>query len=237
MPSVSEVLNPFRVAISGLVYTFKTQRHMRVHMYVTIFVVVGAMLLRLRTREVLVLLFMINFVLVAEMFNSAIEATVDLASPNYHPLAKFAKDISAGAVLITTIMAVLVGVLIAVGDDAWERIRVALSSEQPGTPWMVRIIIGSFVLFTIVVIGKGLGKRGTVLRGGMVSGHAAFGFFFAGAVMFMSDSPLITVLAMALAVIVAQSRWEAKIHSFGELVLGATVGLVLSVVTFGLMPK
>lgn len=237
MPSVSDVLNPFRVAISGLVYTFKTQRHMRVHMYVTIFVVVGAMLLRLRTREVLVLLFMINFVLVAEMFNSAIEATVDLASPNYHPLAKFAKDISAGAVLITTIMAVLVGVLIAVGDDAWERIRVALTSEQPGTPLTWRIFLGSLVLFTIVVIGKGLGKRGTVLRGGMVSGHAACGFFFSGAVMFMSDSPMITVLAMALAVIVAQSRWEAKIHSFGELVLGATVGLVLSVVTFGLMPK
>jgi diacylglycerol kinase (ATP) len=180
---------------------------------------------------------MINFVLVAEMFNSAIEATVDLVSPNYHPLAKYAKDIAAGAVLVTTIMAVMVGVLIAIGDDAWERIRVALTADQPGTPMLWRVVLGSFLLFILVIIGKGLGKRGTVLRGGLVSGHAAFGFFFAGAVMFMTDQPLVTAFAMLLAGIIAQSRWEAKIHSLGELVLGATVGLVLSLLIFGIMPR
>jgi diacylglycerol kinase (ATP) len=88
-----------------------------------------------------------------------------------------------------------------------------------------------------VIIGKGLGKRGTVLRGGLVSGHAAFGFFFAGAVIFMTDQPLVTAFAMLLAGIIAQSRWEAKIHSLGELVLGATVGLVLSLLIFGIMPR
>lgn len=237
MPAGRDVLAPFKVAFSGMVYTFRTQRHMRIHLYVTLFIILGALVLNLRTREILVLLFMINFVLVAEMFNSAIEATVDLVSPNYHPLAKFAKDISAGAVLITTIMAVTVGVLIAIGDDAWERIRVALTAEQPATPIAWRILLGCLLLFVVVVIGKGLGKRGSVLRGGLVSGHAAYGFFFAGTVMFVSDSPLITALAMVLAIIIAQSRWEAKIHSVSELVLGATVGLVLSILTFGLTPK
>jgi|688.fasta_scaffold34720_3 diacylglycerol kinase (ATP) len=232
-----DALAPFRVAMSGVVHTFRTQRHMRVHLYVTLVVIIGALLLQLRTREVLVLLFMINFVLVAEMFNSAIEATVDLVSPNYHPLAKYAKDIAAGAVLVTTIMAVMVGVLIAIGDDAWERIRVALTADQPGTPMLWRVVLGSFLLFILVIIGKGLGKRGTVLRGGLVSGHAAFGFFFAGAVMFMTDQPLVTAFAMLLAGIIAQSRWEAKIHSLGELVLGATVGLVLSLLIFGIMPR
>lgn len=232
-----DALAPFRVAMSGVVHTFRTQRHMRVHLYVTLVVVIGALLLQLRTREVLVLLFMINFVLVAEMFNSAIEATVDLVSPNYHPLAKYAKDIAAGAVLVTTIMAVMVGVLIAIGDDAWERIRVALTADQPGTSILWRVVLGSFLLFILVIIGKGLGKRGTVLRGGLVSGHAAFGFFFAGAVMFMTDQPLVTAFAMLLAGIIAQSRWEAKIHTIGELVLGATVGLVLSLLIFGIMPR
>ena len=89
---------PFRVALGGLVHTFKTQRHMRFHLYVVLVVVMLGILVNLQLREMLVLLFTISLVLVAEMFNSAIEATVDLVSPNYNPMAKFAKDIAAGAV-------------------------------------------------------------------------------------------------------------------------------------------
>lgn len=237
MAQRKDFLTPFRVAFEGVVYTFRTQRHMRIHLYVTLAIVLLAMLLNLRTREILILLFMINFVLVAEMFNSAIEATVDLASPNYHPLAKFAKDIAAGAVLVTTLMAVTAGVLIAIGDDLWERIRISLLSEQPGLPSVPRLILGCLALLVIVIVGKGLGRRGTILRGGLVSGHAAYGFFFAGAIFWISNNPVVTALGLVLAFIIAQSRWEAKIHSVYELVLGGTVGLVLSLVVFGVMPK
>lgn len=232
-----DILAPFRVAISGVVYTFRTQRHMRVHLYVTMIVVLGALLLKMQPREILILLFMISFVLVAEMFNSAIEATVDLHSPHYHPLAKFAKDIAAGAVLITTMMAIIVGALIAIGDETWERVRLSLTGEGIGLPAAAKLIAGLFVTVLIVVIGKGLGKRGQVLRGGLVSGHAAIGFFLAGAVFFLSESPLVSAIAILLAIIVAQSRWEAKIHSVFELTLGATVGVLLSVLLFGLIPR
>lgn len=237
MAQRKDFLSPFRVAMHGLAFTFRTQRHMRIHLYVTLAIVTLAILLNFRTREILILLFMINFVLVAEMFNSAIEATVDLVSPNYHPLAKFAKDIAAGAVLITTIMAVTVGALIAIGDDTWEKIRTTFTAEQPGTPYFARLVLGALALFIVVIVGKGLGKRGTILRGGLVSGHAAYGFFFAGAVFWISDSPLVATLALILAGIIAQSRWEAKIHSVYELVLGGTVGLVMSLIVFGLLPK
>ncbi|MDI9636706.1 diacylglycerol kinase family protein [Geitlerinema splendidum] len=142
--SKRDVFSPFRVAFNGIVHTFRTQRHMRIHLYVTFATLLGAMFFQLRLREILILLFMITFVLVAEMFNSAIEATVDLASPQFHPLAKFAKDIAAGAVLITTIMAIVVGSLIALGDGQWERIRVSLSGEGIGLPVAVRIGIGLF---------------------------------------------------------------------------------------------
>lgn len=228
---------PFRVAMSGLVHTFRTQRHMRIHLYITLVVVLGAMLLNLRIREILVLLFMVNFVLVAEMFNSAIEATVDLVSPTYNPLAKFAKDIAAGAVLITTIMAIVVGALIALGDDTWERIKISLTAETLGIPIAARLIVGVPIILVLVVIGKGLGKRGQVLKGGLVSGHAAIAFFFAGAIVFMSDQAIVAALAILLAAIVAQSRWEAKIHSIFELTLGATVGSLVAVLLFALTPK
>jgi diacylglycerol kinase (ATP) len=232
-----DFIAPFRVAMSGLVHTFRTQRHMRIHLYITLIVVIGAMLLNLRIREILVLLFMVNFVLVAEMFNSAIEATVDLVSPNYNPLAKFAKDIAAGAVLITTTLAIVVGALIALGDDTWERIKISLTAESLGIPFPVRIIVGVPIILVLVVIGKGLGKRGQVLKGGLVSGHAALAFFFAGAIVFLTDQALVAALAIILAALVAQSRWEAKIHSIFELTLGATVGSLVAILLFALTPK
>lgn len=235
--STRNALAPFRVAISGLVHTFRTQRHMRIHLYVTMIVVLGAILLNLRLREILILLFMITFVLVAEMFNSAIEATVDLVSPNYHPLAKFAKDIAAGAVLISTIMAIVVGSLVAVGDEQWERIRISLTAESIGVPAAVRLIAGLLLVFISVVIGKGLGKTGQVLKGGLVSGHAAIGFFLATAMFFLTDNVLVSAIGILLAGIIAQSRYEAKIHSVFELTMGAAVGTILGVLLFAFMPK
>lgn len=232
-----DLITPFRVAIHGMVHTFRTQRHMRIHLYVTLVTLLLAVLLPLRVKDVLVLFFMIGSVLVAEMFNSAIEAVVDLVSPGYHPLAKHAKDIAAGAVLIATIMAITAGVLIAVGDDAWERMRLGLTNEGYNLPLLPRFIAGILVLFTVVVIGKGLGRRGNVLQGGLVSGHAAFGFFFASSIPFITDNVLATAIAVILALIIAQSRYEAKFHTIFELTIGATVGTAFGIIIFGLIPR
>lgn len=230
-------LEPFRVAISGVALTFRTQRHMRFHLYVVIVVLILASLLSFGLREVLILLFTISLVLIAEMFNSAIEAVVDLVQPTYHPLAKTAKDIAAGAVLITTIFALVVGGLLILGDSRWETISTNLAQSGFGPPFAFRIIIGILLLFIIVVVGKGLGKRGQVLRGGLVSGHAAFAFFFAMGIMALTDQWLVSALAILLAAIVAQSRWEAKIHSVYELSLGAAAGTLVGLMLFLMLPK
>lgn len=232
-----DFFSPFRVALGGLVYTFKTQRHMRFHLYVVLIVIMLGILVNLQLREMLVLLFTISLVLVAEMFNSAIEATVDLVSPNYNPMAKFAKDIAAGAVLITTIIALVVGGLLILGDNRWEQLKINLTSQAPGLPFVGKMIAGGLVVFTVVVIGKGLGQKGRVLQGGLVSGHAAFAFLLATSAMFLTENALATAIAFMLAALVAQSRWEAKIHSIVELCLGAAVGVITGLLIFGLLPK
>lgn len=232
-----DIVGPFRVALGGLVYTFKTQRHMRFHLYVVLIVVMLGILVNLQLREMLVLLFTISLVLVAEMFNSAIEATVDLVSPNYNPMAKFAKDIAAGAVLITTIIALAVGGLLILGDNRWEQLKINLTSDAPGLPFVGRMVMGGIVVFTVVVIGKGLGQRGRVLHGGLVSGHSAFAFLLATSAMFLTENALATGIAFMLAALVAQSRWEAKIHTIIELSLGAAVGVITGLLIFGLLPK
>lgn len=232
-----DFLEPFKVATNGLVYTFRTQRHMRFHLYVVLVVMMLGVFFNLRLRELLVLLFTISLVLVAEMFNSAIEATVDLVEPRFNPLAKFAKDISAGAVMITTIIALVVGGLMILGENRWEEIKLNLAAESLGIPVWPRIVVGFLVLFIVVVIGKGLGSRGQVFKGGLVSGHSAIGFFLASSILFISDNVTVAGLAILLAAIVAQSRWEAKIHSLFELSLGAVLGVILGFVLFGLAPK
>ena len=102
-------LNSFRYAFDGIQHLFTTQRNAQIHAAITLCVIILGGLLNLARWEWLVLIITITIVLAAEGFNTAIEATVDLASSVRHPLAKTAKDVAAGTVLICAIGAVCVG--------------------------------------------------------------------------------------------------------------------------------
>ena len=118
-------MNGFKYAVEGVVHVFRTQRHMRFHFLTMVLVLVVSLVFKLKREEVIVLLFTITLVLAAEMFNTAIEAVVDLVTQTYHPLAKFAKDIASGAVLITAINALAIGFLLFPGGQ-----RLNLLSEE-----------------------------------------------------------------------------------------------------------
>jgi diacylglycerol kinase len=102
----------FRDAAAGLWYCLSTQRNMQVHVVVGAVVLMAAWLLKLNCLEWALVLFVISFVVVAEMFNTALERTVDLCVDTYHPLARLAKHIAAAAVLVSALNAAVVGVLI-----------------------------------------------------------------------------------------------------------------------------
>ncbi len=102
----------FKIAAEGILYSIRTQRNMRIHFAAAALVLFLAALLHLSKSEFICLLFAIFLVLVAEMINSAIELAVDLHSREYHPLAKAAKDVSAGAVLLAAVCSVVIGILV-----------------------------------------------------------------------------------------------------------------------------
>jgi diacylglycerol kinase len=108
----------FGYAFQGLWYALRTQRNMRVHLVVAIIIIIAGLLLRLSTLEFALLAIVIAVVMVAEMLNTVCEACVDLAQPEYHPLARIAKDVAAGAVLLSAILSVVVGVLV-LGPHLW----------------------------------------------------------------------------------------------------------------------
>ncbi len=115
------VFDSFRFAFSGLWYALRTQRNTRIHLTVAVAVVVLGMWLGLPLAQWAVLTLAIGFVLVGEMLNTVAETLVDLISPGYHPLAKIVKDVTAGGVLLTAIVSVIVGLLV-LGPPLWERL-------------------------------------------------------------------------------------------------------------------
>lgn len=102
----------FKYAFAGLRYVIVSQRNAWIHAAITIAVVILAAFLKLSLQDWAVLVLAIGLVWTAEIFNTALEVLVDLASPQPHPLAKIAKDVSAAAVLVSAIASILIGLCI-----------------------------------------------------------------------------------------------------------------------------
>lgn len=102
----------FKAALAGVVYCLRTQRNMRIHFLVAVLVLYLGYILQAGIRDLLFLFFAIALVFVAEMINTAMEALVDLYTRDYHPLARVAKDVAAGAVFIMVLNAIAVGLII-----------------------------------------------------------------------------------------------------------------------------
>ena len=226
-------MNGFKYAVEGVVHVFRTQRHMRFHFLTMVLVLVVSLVFKLKREEVIVLLFTITLVLAAEMFNTAIEAVVDLVTQTYHPLAKFAKDIASGAGLITAINALAIGFLLFPGGQRLNLLSEELGLHVPDWPTVGSV---TFLLLGIMVLmWKVAGRKGKLLKGGVVSGHSAVGFFLATTIVFMSGRVAIGIMAFMLAVLVAQSRVEGGIHTLAEVVLGALLATGVACVVYGVL--
>lgn len=113
-------------AVTGLIFTLRTQRNARIHLLVAAAAIALAVWLKLGLLEFSILVLTIGAVLAGETINTTVEAIVDLLSPEWHERAKIAKDVSAGAVLILGMTAIVVGLLI-LGPPLWQRV-LSLSS-------------------------------------------------------------------------------------------------------------
>ncbi|HTU92272.1 MAG TPA: diacylglycerol kinase family protein [Gemmataceae bacterium] len=114
-------LASFRHAFAGWWYVLRTQHNAWIHALASIAILALALWLGLGSTEWAILILTIAVVWVAEFVNTAVEASVDLLSPDIHPLAKIAKDIAAAAVLIAALAAVVVGLLV-LGPPLWQKL-------------------------------------------------------------------------------------------------------------------
>jgi diacylglycerol kinase (ATP) len=225
------VLQSFNWAFEGVIHVLRTERNMRIHFALATAVLILAFSYGVTKLELMALLIAISFVLIAEMVNTAIEATIDLATTSFDPLAKMAKDIAAGAVLIAAVNAIVIGYLVFAdrltepSSRLVERLR-----EAPANLTLIALIL----IVLIVIASKALTGRGTPLRGGLPSGHAALAFGGWTAITFIVEDERVVVsfVALIMALLVAQTRVESGIHTTSEVVLGAVTGTLVSMILF-----
>ena len=226
------LLESFNFAFEGIIHVLRTQRNMRIHFAVAVVVLVAAVWIGVSKLELIALLLAIAFVFITEMINSAIEQAIDVATTSFDPLAKLAKDVAAGAVLIATVNAVAIGYLVFSGEVADRSSRLLDSLRD--APAQITLV--ALVLTIIVVIGtKAYTGRGTPLRGGLPSGHAAIAFAGWMAATNVITGPhrfLITSQTFIMALLVAQTRVETGVHSALEVTYGGLLGALITLVVF-----
>lgn len=223
------LIDAFNNAIEGILYTFKNERNMQIHYLCAIGVLIASLFFKFERMEMIALIFLIGQVIMFEMVNTAIEKAIDGITTEIHPLLKVAKDVAAGAVLISSFVAVACGYLLfydklsVTGDTVFNAIR-------ENTAHTSVICIG-LVLISVVIL-KSITQKGTPLKGGMPSGHSALAFALATIIMLNTTGPVIPICAYLMALLVAQSRVEGKIHTFLEVVAGAVVGTIIALLIF-----
>ncbi len=231
-PSVFE---SFNYAIEGVVHVLRTQRNMRIHFALAVAVLAIAIAVGVGKLELIALLIAIAFVLVTEMINTAVEGVIDVSTTAFDPMAKLAKDIAAGAVLIASVNAVAIGYLVFAGKAANKTARVL--DRLRDAP--AEITVSALVITVLVVIAtKAWTGRGTPLRGGLPSGHAALGFAgWMAATYIVNDSHrfLISALTFIMALLVAQTRVESGVHSALEVAYGGALGALITLAMFQLL--
>jgi diacylglycerol kinase (ATP) len=227
--STRTFLQSLNEAVDGFIYVVRHERNMRVHFLFAFFVLLLAIFLGVSRIEWIILCSITCFVLVAEMMNTAIEEIIDLVKSSYHPAARIVKHISAGIVLVTAINALIVGFFIfskylkVPFEGMVTRVRYA-----PTQITFIALLVSIF----LVVAGKAFIGRGTPFRGGPISGHAAVAFGLWMIVVLSQSNTFVMAICFLMALLVAQSRLRAKIHSFWEIVAGALLGTAITALFF-----
>jgi diacylglycerol kinase (ATP) len=224
-------LKSANLAIEGILHGTKTQRHLRYHFFAAAFILILSYALGISRSDFLIIALTVIVVLFAELVNTAIEALVDLVSPSHSEKAKIAKDVAAGAVLTTAFGAAVIGYIVLspyLRTMMEKGFRIARHSADE-----IAVMAVTLVLILVVVVKAHFGK-GTPLRGGIPSGHAALAFSVWVVVIYTTGNLVAVIACFVLAALVAASRVVSKIHTPLEVIMGGLIGALLTFFLFAL---
>lgn len=227
---LTKLLHSFRFALEGLKYTLVTQRNMRIHFLTALGVLLLSLYLPLSKIEVLLLFITIVLVLVAELFNTVVEAVVDMITKDFHPLAKVAKDVAAGAVLLCAGLAVVVGV--SIFYPYLDLLRFPYFEEGPVPPniGMVAILVSDF--FLTLLLKSWFHRLGRPQWEPSMTTSIAF--CIATSVALMIHHLIIALLVYLLTALLVGTRLRIKTRR-SPVVIGALLGTAVALIGFILL--
>lgn len=227
-------------AVNGLIYATTTQSNIKKQLFIAVCVLVLSLFYKLETTQFLCLTFAVFLVIFAEMVNTAIETVVDLYTDKYHPKAKIAKDVGAGAVLLMAINSVIVAYFIFLNETSIGEISNTIFQSMVSSP--KHLIFVSIILTVIaILVFKAIASKNTyenkinsLNKKFVPSGQTALAFAILTSIWLNTRSILIFSLALILSLMVFENRIESKIHSIAESIFGSFMGVLIVLLVYGL---
>lgn len=221
-------------AFNGIIYATTTQGNIKKQLIIAVVVVIISLFFNLSRAEFLCFLFTIVLILFAEMVNTAIETVVDLYVDVYHPKAKIAKDVAAGGVVITTINAIIVAYFLffdKISDIGLNFIaNVTNSPVHLAFSVMIVVVIAILALIAYAKTNKHKGLSAKFVP----SGHTTIAFAATTIIWLVTDNIVILMLALVMAILIAESRAAAKEHKLSEIIFSGCFGTAMTLILYGI---
>ena len=225
-------------AVNGIVYTATTQRNFRIQLVLAVIIMILCLFYGLDTTQFLCLVFALFFVLFAELVNTAIETVVDLFVDVYHPKAKIAKDVAAGAVVLSAINALIVGYFIFFNTENLSELSQSVFNNMVKSPVHLAFVAVILVIIAVVAVKAACAKRkqrGELVRDGFVpSGQSALAFAILTAIWINSKDILTFSLALILSLLIIGDRYHSNARTKAEIAFGVGMGILIVVMVYGL---
>ena len=230
----SNLLDACQNALEGIIYAITTQSNIKKQLIIAVAVMLISLFFDLTRAEFLCLMFTVVLVIIAEMINTAIETVVDLYTDLYHPKAKIAKDVGAGAVVIAAINAIIVAYFLFF--EKISTIGLKLIDEVVNSPVHLAFVAILLTVIVIVTLKAAATKNNHkfIKENFMPSGQTAVAFAGLTIIWLTTRNVVIFTLSLVLALIIAINRYENGKRSKAEIVIGACVGVMVVILLYGL---
>lgn len=231
----SNFIDSWYNAISGVIYATTTQKNIKIQLVVAVIVMILSLFMNFTRAEFLCLVFSIMLVMIMELINTAIETVVDLYTDIYHPKAKIAKDVGAGAVLLAAINSVIVGYFLffdKIGEYGTNILEVVVNSP-------IHLVFVSLILAVIAIVAIqaacSKNKYKVFNKRFIPSGHSAIGFALSTAIWLNTSDIVIFIPSLILSLLIAENRIEANKKNLAEVIFGACSGILIVLLVYGLV--
>lgn len=227
-------IDAWKNAFEGIIYAITTQSNIKKQLLIAVAVMLVSLFFDLNKSEFLCLMFTVVLIIVAEMINTAIETVVDLYTDLYHPKAKIAKDVAAGAVVISAINALIVAYFLFF--EKISTIGLKLVDEVANSPIHLAFVAILLTVIVIVTLKAAATKNNHkfIKENFMPSGQTAIAFAGLTIIWLTTRNVVIFTISLVLALIISINRYENGKRIKSEIIVGACVGIMVVVLLYGL---